>query len=471
MPLNIVKENDFSHILQRGKTYGRIIGTENILSNAVSTGSADQLLNMGELPGAVSMPIGLPDIHRGYGFPIGSVIAMDAESGVVSPGGVGYDINCGVTLLATGIDTKTMRRYTKPLLQELKKNIPVGIARSREKLSESQIRRIVDEGVYWMYELDMATEEDILRTEYNGHLFGVESSSISEEAYKRGMNYFGTLGSGNHFLEIQSVEDVYDEMTAQDYGISNKMTYVMIHTGSRGIGHQVATDYLEQIRNFDHNKNLKDPQLSYIELGTKLADSYISAMNGAANYAFCNRQFIINRIREAFSNVMKREFQMEESHIVYSISHNMATFEEHEINGKRTKALVHRKGATRADGPEFDRGYFMNVGHPVLVPGSMGSSSYVIRGKMENESLTIGSCCHGAGRIMGRKSSRENLRKETILSEMESLNIDYLFGNEETAVEEGRESYKDIEEVYNSIIGSGIGSGVARLFPMGVLKG
>ncbi len=471
MSLELKSEGPYTHMLRRGKSQGKIIATSEMVNNAIKTGAADQLLNMSDLPGVVATPVGLPDIHRGYGFPIGSVVAMDADEGCISPGGVGYDINCGVAMMATGIDRKTMQKYVKPLLKELSSKIPVGMARSSNKLSDSQIRRVVEEGIYWTYSLDMANEDDILKTDFGGNLYGADTDFISGESYERGKNYFGTLGSGNHFVEIQTADEILDENISEEYGIVKDMTYIMIHTGSRGLGYQVATDHLEQIRSLPHNSNLVDPQLAHIMLGTREADRYISAMNGAANYGFANRQYLIHLVRKSLSGTMGRDFDAEEARLIYNISHNIAAFEEHRIEGKDRRVLVHRKGATRAFSPQSTQGYFSGIGHPVLVPGSMGSSSYVVCGMDGNESISLSTCSHGAGRSMGRKTARESLDPEHVKQEMEKNGIQYIFGNENAAVEEARESYKEIEEVYGSISGSGIARGVARLFPVGVLKG
>jgi Uncharacterized conserved protein len=330
---------------------------------------------------------------------------------------------------------------------------------------------VIEEGIYWPYSMDMATEDDLLKTDFEGHLFGADAGNISKDSFERGMNYFGTLGSGNHFLEIQRADTLFDPEISEEYGLIKDMVYIMIHTGSRGLGHQVAADHLEQIRTLPNNLNLRDPQLSHIMLGSKEADKYISAMNGAANYGFANRQYIIYKVRKSLSRVMGREFDMEEAKLIYNISHNLATFEDHCIEGKNRRLLVHRKGATRALSPESTQGYYAGIGHPVLVPGSMGSASYVLRGMEGNDHISLATCAHGAGRAMGRKLARESLNSEKVMEDMSRLGIEYMFKNEATAVEESRESYKDIEEVYGAITGSNIARGVAKLFPMGVWKG
>ena len=471
MGLKVSREKDFSYLIEDGHSIARVIGTENIINQAMGTEAIAQLLNMAELPGKIGIPIGLPDIHQGYGFPIGSVIAFDSDNGIVSPGGVGYDINCGVALMNTGIDKKTCRLHIKDILKEIFNQVPVGMARSRNKLSRRDIEAITSEGIQWLYFRDMATEDDINKTDYNGSIFGAEPANISEKAYSRGMNFFGTLGSGNHFIELQFADQIINNEISEEFGIHKDMVYIMIHTGSRGLGHQVATDYIQKIRDLDHNKRLKDAQLSYMELSSRDAERYISAMNGAANYGFANRQMIISLIRNALKKVMGNEFVEDESELVYNISHNIAAFEEHDIEGRRQKVLVHRKGATRALPPESTSGYYAGIGHPVIVPGSMGTASYVLRGVGGNSKISFSTSCHGAGRVLGRKMAKEKLSPELIEKELEALKIEMKFASTSALTEEAPESYKNIDEIYNSIVGGKIAEGIARLKPIGVIKG
>ncbi len=471
MGLKVSREKDFSYLIEDGHSIARVIGTENIINQAMGTEAIAQLLNMAELPGKIGIPIGLPDIHQGYGFPIGSVIAFDSDNGIVSPGGVGYDINCGVALMNTGIDKKTCRLHIKDILKEIFNQVPVGMARSRNKLSRRDIEAITSEGIQWLYFRDMATEDDINKTDYNGSIFGAEPANISEKAYSRGMNFFGTLGSGNHFIELQFADQIINNEISEEFGIHKDMVYIMIHTGSRGLGHQVATDYIQKIRDLDHNKRLKDAQLSYMELSSRDAERYISAMNGAANYGFANRQMIISLIRNALKKVMGNEFVEDESELVYNISHNIAAFEEHDIEGRRQKVLVHRKGATRALPPDSTSGYYAGIGHPVIVPGSMGTASYVLRGVGGNSEISFSTSCHGAGRVLGRKMAKEKLSPELIEKELEALKIEMKFASTSALTEEAPESYKNIDEIYNSIVGGKIAEGIARLKPIGVIKG
>ncbi len=471
MGLKVSREKDFSYLIEDGHSIARVIGTENIINQAMGTEAIAQLLNMAELPGKIGIPIGLPDIHQGYGFPIGSVIAFDSDNGIVSPGGVGYDINCGVALMNTGMDKKTCRLHIKDILKEIFTQVPVGMSRSRNKLSRRDIEAITSEGIQWLYFRDMATEDDINKTDYNGSIFGAEPANISEKAYSRGMNFFGTLGSGNHFIELQFADQIINNEISEEFGIHKDMVYVMIHTGSRGLGHQVATDYIQKIRDLDHNKRLKDAQLSYMELSSRDAERYISTMNGAANYGFANRQMIISLIRNALKKVMGNEFVEDESELVYNISHNIAAFEEHDIEGRRQKVLVHRKGATRALPPDSTSGYYAGIGHPVIVPGSMGTASYVLRGVGGNSKISFSTSCHGAGRVLGRKMAKEKLSPELIEKELEALKIEMKFASTSALTEEAPESYKNIDEIYNSIVGGKIAEGIARLKPIGVIKG
>ena len=471
MRTEAIRETDFSYLVESGASKARIIGSESIINQAMGTEAVTQLLNMAELPGRVGLPTGLPDIHQGYGFPIGSVIAFDSNEGIVSPGGVGYDINCGVALMNTGIDIGTCRSHLKELLDEIYSQIPVGIARSRNKLTMKDMETIIREGIQWLYFRDLATEDDINKTDYNGSLYGADTGNISDKAYSRGMNFFGTLGSGNHFIELQYADRIINGEVSEEFGIHRGMVYVMIHTGSRGLGHQVATDYMQEIRNLDHNKDLKDRQLSYVELSSRDAEKYISAMNGAANYGFANRQMIVSLIRKAFKKVLKNEFIEDESEVVYNISHNIASFEEHVLDGRRRKVLVHRKGATKALPPDSTNGYYTGVGHPVFVPGSMGTSSYVLRGVEGNSEISFSTSCHGAGRILGRKMAKETLSPALVEKELQDLKIETKLGSQSALTEEAPESYKNIDEIYEAVIGGKIAEGVAMLKPIGVIKG
>jgi tRNA-splicing ligase RtcB len=471
MTIHLTKEGSYVNTIEENGLKCRLIGSESIINQAMNTTAITQLINMAELPEIKGLPIGLPDIHQGYGFPIGSVVAFDADQGIVSPGGVGYDINCGVALLSTGLDIKTVRKHMGKILDDIYKNVPVGMARSRNKLNDHQIRGIASDGLLWMFNRDMALEDDLNKTQYEGSILEADADNISQKAYERGKNFFGSLGSGNHFLEFQYVDETYNIKIAEKYGLTKGMVYVMLHTGSRGLGHQVATDFMKEIRELPHNQKLKDAQISYAYIGSKEGERYLGAMNGAANYAFANKQLIINLIRESLSSTLGKEFNQEESRLVYNISHNLATFEKHQIEGKTEKVLVHRKGATKAFSAEETTGYYRGLGHPVLVPGSMGTSSYVLQGLNGNSSISLGTSCHGAGRIMGRKKSNESFTQDQVKKDLTSKEIQIRYGSENALTEESPGSYKDIDEIVLSIEGAKIAGKVAKLIPMGVIKG
>ncbi len=449
----------------------RIIGTENIIKQAMETNAIQQLLNIGSLPGLVDDPVGLPDIHPGYGFPIGSVAAFDADSGIVLPGGVGYDINCGVSLLSTGLSLKVFLEKRKEFMDEVFKRVPVGMARSRFKPSLDDLNEIVETGLKWAYGEGLCDEHDMRVTQDSGSMYAAERQNISESAMNRGMNYLGTLGSGNHFMEIQNARDVYDEDMAQDYLVFRDMVYIMVHTGSRGLGHQVATDYMEEVENICHDENVPDRQLKYVPIKSQTGEMYISAMNGAANYGFVNRQIIINNIRDSLKSVYGKEFVLEDSALVCSISHNIARFERVVSNGRMVNALVHRKGATSAFGPSRATGHFSGKGDPVLIPGSMGTRSFVLTGRDGNENISISSSSHGAGRVLSRKRSRDEISSSEVYRDLLNKNILALSPSEYALAEESPESYKDIDDVIRASEQSKIAKKVASLIPIGVIKG
>ena len=450
---------------------GIIIGSEKVLNQAMQTNAVDQLLNISLLPHIIGYPVGLPDIHPGYGFPIGSVAAFDADEGIVMPGGVGYDINCGVSLLSTGLSEKTFIQKRKEFIDEAWKRIPVGMARSRFKPSSEDLYEIVESGLKWSYSKGFCDEHDMRVTEHSGSMYAASRENISEMAFKRGENYLGTLGSGNHFIEMQKADEIFIRDIADDFLIFGGNVYIMVHTGSRGLGHQVAADYMEMVESTTEDLMVPDRQLKYALIKSNLGEKYISAMNGAANYAFVNRQMIIYNLRESLRAVYGKEFSEEDAYLVYSLSHNIATFEEVYMDGGSKKALVHRKGATSAFGPRNAKGHFSGTGNPVLIPGSMGTMSYVMVGTDQNERISFSSSCHGAGRILSRKKAREDISPEDVRRRLNDKNIEVRSGSDYAMSEESPETYKDIDEVIISNEISGIGKRVASLRPVGVIKG
>ncbi|MCL4344793.1 MAG: RtcB family protein [Candidatus Thermoplasmatota archaeon] len=454
-----------------GRRSAVMIGTESIMNQAMSTNAVEQLLNISLLPGIRGKPVGLPDLHPGYGFPIGSVAAFDAEDGIVMPGGVGYDINCGVSLLSTGLPLNIFLRRRKEFMDDAWKRVPVGMARSRFKPSYDDLYEIVEGGLKWAYSEGFCDEHDMRVTEHSGSMYAAGRENISEKAFRRGENYLGTLGSGNHFIEMQHADHIFMKDIADDFLVSGGSVYIMIHTGSRGLGHQVATDYMEEVETRVKDEDVPDRQLKYAPVRSSTGERYISAMNGAANYGFVNRQMIVHNLRESLRHVYGGDFTEEDSFLVYSISHNIATFEDIHLDGRRIRALVHRKGATSAFGPSSASGHFAGIGNPVLIPGSMGTSSYVMVGKDGNEDISISSSCHGAGRIMSRKRARDEISPSDVRENLRGRNIEALSGSEFAMSEESPDTYKDIDQVILSSELSGIGLKVASLSPVGVIKG
>ena len=451
-----------------GKRNARIIGSESILDQAMKTGAINQLLNISELPGIVDLPVGMPDIHQGYGFPVGAVAAFRAEDGIVSPGGVGYDINCGVTLMSTGMEIRELKGKTKEIMDSVWENVPVGMKKSRFKPTTDDMSQILEIGLGWAVDNGMATEDDQNMTEHSGTMKSAKWADVSQLAQDRGKNDLGTLGSGNHFMEFQYIDSTFEPELASKFRLEKGMAYVMIHSGSRGLGHQVAVDYIEKVKKEYPEQKVPDEQLRYAPLGSESAVSYISAMNAAANYGFVNRQVMIHRIRQALGKVFKNTFDPVNARLVYSISHNMAKF-ENDLHGE--KILVHRKGATAAHGPGRASGYYRETGHPVIIPGSMGARSYIMVGSQSEKDISFSSSCHGAGRSMSRKMAKETINHMKVIENLEKKGISIKSDSEYSISEEAPESYKDIEEVKESMINSGISRPVASMFPIFVLKG
>ena len=454
--------------IEEGRRRASVIGNSEILDLAGKTGALDQLLNISELPGIFMEPVGLPDIHQGYGFPIGAVAAFTVENGIVSPGGIGYDINCGVSLFSTGLRKSEISGSIKDILENIWNLVPVGIKKSIFKPNADDMQEIIGTGLKWAVSNGYSVNDDMMRTEHSGIMNCSDTSSVSEMAIERGRNYIGTLGSGNHFIEIQFADRIYDHETATRFGIEEGMLYVMIHSGSRGLGHQVAVDYIEEIKQKFPEQKVPDEQLRYAPLGTATADRYLSAMNGAANYGFVNRQIMMANVRKSFRSALGDKFDYDSSKLVYSLSHNIATFEK--FHGGK-EILVHRKGATAAFGPGEAEGIFRETGHPILVPGSMGTRSYVMVGNAGTQNIAFSSSCHGAGRILSRKKAKEIMDYNEVISNLSGKGISIKTDSHYSVLEEAPQSYKDIDQVVSSMEKSGISRPVASLFPIGVIKG
>ncbi len=451
---------------------GIIYSSPSMMNDIRNDQSLQQVVNVAMLPGIVKASLAMPDIHWGYGFPIGGVAAFDFETGIISPGGVGYDINCGVSLVRTDLSYSEVKPQIKNLTDELFKRVPSGMGSTSTKVSKTDLEEILSGGLQWCLDKGIAEQEDIRYTEENGTLKDNSPDYVSEEAKKRGLKQIGTLGAGNHFLEIQRVDTIYDREAAEAFGITgDDQITIMIHTGSRGLGHQVATDYIRRLNSTESGivHHPVDRQLTSAYMNSAVGIEYYKAMNSAANYGFVNRQVIANNVREAFYKI----FPHSSVDIVYSLAHNMAKREKHSLDSHNLDLIVHRKGATRAfAGNMFSKGSLHSKhGHPVLIPGDMGTASYVLKGKPGNEEKSFSSSCHGAGRKLSRKKSVETFKSEIVASKLEDKGIYLRAQNMRVISEEAPGSYKDIDEVIKSVTGARLTDPVTRLVPLGVVKG
>jgi tRNA-splicing ligase RtcB len=455
---------------------GLVLANEALMVQIRRDASLEQVANAACLPGIVKASLAMPDIHQGYGLPVGGVVATDAESGVVSPGGVGYDINCGVRLLRTNLRAGEVSSRLPQLVDGLYQAVPAGVgSRGRVKLSPADVRRVAETGARWALEHGYGDPEDLARIESNGCLQGADPDAVSPKAYERGKGQLGTLGSGNHFLEIQLVEAIYDERAAGALGLFPEQVTVMIHTGSRGLGHQVCTDYLRRLEGALRKFGiwLPDRQLACAPLDSVEAHDYLGAMRGAANFAFANRQCLAHWVREVFAGVLAIPPSKLGMGLVYDVAHNIAKTEEHEVDGRRRRLVVHRKGATRAFPPHHPElvDAYRGIGQPVLIPGDMGRYSYVLVGTEGSMRETFGSTCHGAGRLMSRTAAVKAARGRRIDQELQAKGILARATGRDALEEEMPEAYKDVKDVVEVVERFGISKRVARLRPIGVIKG
>ncbi len=446
-----------------------VFASEKLLKDIKGDKSLEQIKNVATLPGILKKAIALPDAHQGYGFPIGGVAAFDLEKGIISPGGVGYDINCGVRLLTTNIPVKEFMKKRKEVLHDIFRTVPSGVGRGGKKYSREEIIEVLKKGAEWALENDMATKEDIAHTEENGRIKNADPKDVSQRALSRGLPQLGTLGAGNHFLEIGRIDKVFDDKIAKEFGLDRENITVMIHCGSRGLGHQVASDYIQLMEEKYGFGKLPDRELVNAPIKSELGQKYLSAMNCAINFAFCNRQIILHHVR----TVLKRFFPKSEVRLVYDVCHNIAKMEEHQIDGKNQVVCIHRKGATRSFGPgrkEIPEAY-RKVGQPVLLPGSMGTGSYVLVGTKKAEEQTFGSTAHGSGRVQSRTKAKKQLTVDEIKKELASKDILVETLGVKALLEEAPEVYKDIDEVVRVSHEAGIGNLVVKLVPLAVMKG
>ena len=440
----------------------------------------DQITNVATLPGIQKYAYCMSDGHSGYGFPIGGVAAMDLDEGVISPGGIGFDINCGMRLVTTNLTQKDIKPHLKQLVDELFKKVPAGVGASGfVKLSANEFKKVITEGSEWCIEKGYGWKEDLKFTEEYGRIDGADVSKISDKAIKRGLSQIGTLGSGNHYLEIQVAkpEFVFDKKIADVYGINQpNQVVIMFHCGSRGFGHQVASDYLEKFLSvMDRKYKIKilDKELACAPFNSPEGQDYFAAMKGALNMSFANRQVILHRIREVFSSVLKKPAEDLGLNMVYDVAHNTAKIEEHNLDGKKKKLLVHRKGATRAFGPgreEIVKEY-RDVGQPIIIGGSMETGSYLLAGTDGAMEQSFGSTCHGSGRTMSRTKAKHMFNGEQLQKDMEKRGIYVKTVTFSGLAEEAGPAYKDIDDVIDAVDSAGISKKVVRFVPIGNVKG
>ncbi|MDD3454502.1 MAG: RtcB family protein [Methanobacteriales archaeon] len=454
---------------------GRIFLDEEALKD-LEKGAVDQVANVACLPGIQKFSIGLPDIHFGYGFSIGGVAAFDASNGIISPGGVGFDINCGVRLLKTNLDHEEVKPKIKELIDTLFRNVPSGVgSKGKIRLKEGQIDEVLENGAEWAVENGYGWEEDLEHLEENGKIEDANATKVSEKAKKRGIPQVGSLGSGNHFLEVQRIDKIFDEKVAKAYGLETGKVTVLIHTGSRGCGHQICSDYLKIMDKAYKKYNIKIPdrQLACAPVDSEEAREYFQAMAAAANYAWANRQMIVHWVRESFEQVFKKPAEDMEMEILYDVAHNIAKKETHPIKGLKREAYVHRKGATRAFGPgrkEIPSKY-RKIGQPVIIPGTMGTASYVLHGTETAMKETFGSTAHGAGRKMSRAGAKRTYRGEQVQRNLSKRGIYIRATSMPVIAEEAPGAYKDVDMVVNTSHKTGISRLVAKMIPLGVAKG
>jgi len=454
----------------------RIYADEPLLQKMLSDRTIMQARNVSSIPGIVGQSIVLPDGHEGYGFPVGGVAAMDAEEGMISPGGVGYDINCGVRLLRSNLTEQTVRSKLKDLVTDLFSSIPSGVgSKGSVKLSHSELDEVLVNGVNWAIDHGYGSSDDSDVCEENGQIKNADPNKVSDKARKRGAPQLGSLGSGNHFLEVQKVAEVHDEETANRMGLKEGTITILVHCGSRGFGHQVCSDYLRVSEQAmaKYDINLPDRELACVPNNSEEGDSYRKAMFAALNFAWSNRQMLTHWTRKSFERVFNQSESDLEMKLVYDVAHNIAKVEKHKVDGRERKVVVHRKGATRAFPANRDEipSRYRDLGQPVLVPGSMGTSSWVLLGQPNSMDLSFGSTAHGAGRTMSRSKARRNYTEENVKKSLNDKGIFIKALTRDGVVEETPQAYKDVDAVVNVSHNLGIATKVAKLVPIGVIKG
>ena len=473
------KVNDYVwEIPREGKMRvpGRIYATEEMIADIRKDNAPEQVANVATLPGIQKYSLAMPDIHWGYGFPIGGVAAFDVDGGVISPGGVGYDINCGVRLLRTDLEVGQIRDKIRDVVAALFHNVPSGVGSTGAlKLKNKELEAVLVEGAHWAVRNGYGTPEDLDKIEETGQLEGADPGAVSPRAMERGRPQLGTLGSGNHFVEVGFVEEVYDERLADRLRLFPNQITMIVHTGSRGFGHQVCDDYVRVMLKAaaKYGIELPDKQLACAPVNSPEGRQYYAAMACAVNFAFANRQMITHWAREAFQQALGLSPKEVNMQVVYEVAHNIAKIERHVIDGQEKTVCVHRKGATRAFGPGHpaEPESYRDIGQPVLIPGDMGRYSYVLVGTQTAMEETFGSTCHGAGRVMSRHQAKKAARGRSLTSELEKQGIVVMASSRATVAEEMPEAYKDVSQVVEAVVGAGLSVKVARLRPLGVVKG
>ncbi len=454
----------------------RIFADEALIDAALGDKSFDQAVNTTTLPGLVSPVVVMPDVHQGYGFPIGGVAASRYPDGIISPGAIGYDINCGVRLLASGISLEEVRGELPDLALALDANCPSGVGVGGSvRLTTKELDKVCRQGSAWALKNNYARRDDLERTEEQGQIHGADPSSISSRAKQRGKGQLGTLGAGNHFIEIDVVDEIFHEAAADAMGLAEGLLTVQIHCGSRGFGHQICSDYVREFQSAVKRYGIKlpDRELVCAPLNSPEGKRYMAAMACAANYAFCNRQVLAHHVRRSFEQVLAGRVPDWDLHQVYDIAHNMGKTETHVVDGEKVRVCVHRKGATRAFGPGFEGlpEVYKPFGQPVLVPGSMGTASWVLLGTEESMTKSFGSSCHGAGRVMSRRQAKREVWGQDLREELEAQGIIIHAGSMPGLAEEAPKAYKDVDAVVDVVVRAGIAAKVARLRPVVVIKG
>ncbi len=458
----------------RMRVPGMVFSSSKLIDEVRGGESITQVANVGTLPGIVGYSIAMPDIHWGYGFPIGGVAAFRMEDGIVSPGGVGYDINCGCRLMTTALMEEDIKPFIREVVLALYSDIPLGVGKGGEiRLSKKEEEMVATEGASWVIKQGYGNKDDLIKTEDRGVMSGADPDVVSERAVKRGMDQLGTLGSGNHFLEVQVVDEIYNQKTADIFNLHKGQVTVFLHTGSRGYGYQICDDFLKKMSEKPQLTGLPDRQLACAAISSDTGREYLAAMACAANYAWANRQVLMHLASESMLNALGITPGVLRMSLLYDVSHNIVKMEHHMVDNRNMQLCVHRKGATRAFPPGHETlpDIFRETGQPVLIPGDMGTCSYVLAGDQGAMDKSFGSSCHGAGRTLSRSMAIKRARGRSIQRELEEKGIFVQAGGRHTLMEEMPEAYKDVSHVVEAVTNAGLARKIARLRPIGVIKG